>query len=140
MRTKILLLYIVLIIGWPQIMGQTADCWGNFRGDSKLTGVSRATLPDQPAMLWNFNTQGSIMAAPVVCNGVVVVGTVKGALYGINADGTLKWKIITDNSIEAPALILNGVVYAGNLDGTLYAIDLKTGAIKWTYQTEKANF
>ena len=57
-------------------------------------------------------------------------------LYGINADGTLKWKIITENSIEAPALIVDGVVYVGNLDGTLYAIDLETGNIRWTYQTE----
>ncbi len=65
MKIKILLFNILLVICWPQIEAQTGECWGSFRGDPKLTGVSQATIPDQPAMLWNFNTQGSIMAAPV---------------------------------------------------------------------------
>ena len=76
------------------------------------------------------------MAAPVVCKGIIVVGTIKGHLYGINPDGTLKWKIVTENSIEASALIVNDVVYVGNLDGIVYAVDLETGNIKWIYETD----
>jgi eukaryotic-like serine/threonine-protein kinase len=115
---------------------QTGDCWPNFRGDSRLSGVSDASLPDKPALLWNFNAQDGIKAAPVVCDGIIVVGTLEGSLYGIKSDGTLQWKINTENSIEAPAMIVDGVVYVGNLEGTLFAVDLNTGAIKWTYQTD----
>lgn len=128
--------YLVLGMAWNALEAQTGSCWGNFRGDPALTGVSSASLPEKPEMLWNFKTDDGIKAAPVACNGIIVVGTVSGNLYAINEDGTLRWKIITDNSIEAPALIVNGVVYVGNLDGGLYAVDLEKGAIKWTYQTD----
>ena len=87
-------------------------------------------------MLWNFHTQDAIKAAPVVCDGIMVVGTLRGYSFGITTEGTLKWKINTENSIEAPALIVDRMVYVGNLDGTLFAIDLQTGAIRWTYRTE----
>jgi len=118
------------------LRGQQGDCWGSFRGDARLTGVSRTTLPGKPALLWNFNTGDGIKAAPVVCDGVVIAGTVTGQLYGINTDGTLRWKIITENGIEAPALIRDGVAYVGDLDGTLYAIGLTSGKILWKYITE----
>ncbi|MCK4992714.1 MAG: PQQ-like beta-propeller repeat protein, partial [Bacteroidales bacterium] len=132
-----LLLALVIVFGsWTRVHAQTNNCWGNSRGDSKLSGVSKASMPGKPSLLWNFNAQDGIKASPVVCDGIVVVGTMEGFLYGIKTDGTLKWKINTEYSIEASALIVDGIVYVGNLDGTLYAVDLKTGAIKWTYQTE----
>jgi len=133
---RVILMTVGLLLLAEGAQAQSGKCWGNFRGDVKLTGVSNAALPDQPVMLWNFNTTEGIMAAPVVCEGIIVVGTVRGNLYGIKDDGTLKWKIVTENSIEAPALIVDGVVYVGNLDGALYAVDLHTGAIKWTYLTD----
>lgn len=129
-------LFVALSLVFSGEMKAQGDCWGNFRGDTRLTGVSETKLPDRPGLLWNFNTQDGIKASPVVCDGIIVVGTVTGKLFGINSDGTLRWKIDTENGIEAPALIVDGIVYAGNLDGTLYAIDLRTGNIRWTYQTE----
>ena len=120
------LIYIVLgLLGSLALQAQDASCWGNFRGDDQLTGVSQATLPERLQLQWNFSTGGGIKASPVACDGVVVVGTVDGALLGISYEGKLLWKITTENSIEAPALIRGGIVYAGNLDGELFAIDLK---------------
>jgi outer membrane protein assembly factor BamB len=127
---------LMLLAPLSGLKAQGTKCWTNFRGDAELRGVSKATLPDKPAMLWNFNTQDGIKAAPVVCDGIVVVGTLRGYLYGITTEGTLKWKINTENSIEAPALIVDGTVYVGNLDGTLFALDLQSGAIRWTYRTD----
>ena len=136
-----LLLALVIVSGsWTRVHAQTNSCWGNFRGNAEFSGVTKASMPGKPSLLWNFNAQDGIKASPVVCDGVIVVGTLDGLLYGINSDGTLKWKINTEYSIEAPAMIVDGVVYVGNLDGTLYAVDLKTGAIKWTYQTEKTGW
>ena len=105
------ILILGLLLAPVELMAQSANCWGNFRGDAQLTGVSSASLPDQPVLLWNFNTQDGIKAAPVSCDGIVVVGTLQGHLYGITEEGTLKWKIVTENGIEAPALIVDGVAY-----------------------------
>jgi len=117
-------------------LAQQPGCWTNFRGDAALTGVSRAELPARPELLWNFKTDDAIRAAPVVCGGTIVVGTVGGSLYGIHTDGTLGWKIATDNAIEGPALIVGETAYVGNLGGTLHAVDLASGNVRWTYQTE----
>lgn len=113
-----------------------SDCWPNFRGNASLTGVSYASLPDKPTMLWNFKTNDAIKAAPVVCDGTIVVGSVDGNIYGISLEGKLKWKINTENGIEAPALIVDNTAYIGDLDGIVHAIELHTGKVLWTYTTE----
>ena len=101
-----LLLALVFVSGsWTGVQAQTNSCWGNFRGDSELSGVSKASMPNKPVLLWNFNAQDGIKASPVVCNGIVVVGTLEGYLYGIKTDGTLKWKINTEyNGLSVNAI------------------------------------
>lgn len=112
------------------------DCWGNFRGNSALTGVAEVELPGDLRLEWTFKTGDAIKAAPVVCDGIIVAGSLDGNLYGITREGNLKWKINTGNGIESPALIDNGMVYVGNLDGSVFAIELETGKTRWTYDTE----
>src|SRR5437879_948950 len=48
------------------------------------------------------------------------------------------WKFKAKDGIEGAAAIVNGVVYVGSLDEHLYALDLTTGQLKWTYQTDPA--
>jgi len=115
---------------------QAQSCWPGFRGDAELTGVSQAEIPEAPELLWNFATGDAIKAPPVVCDGVIVVGSVDGNLYGITLDGKLKWKINTGNGIEAGALIHAGRVYVANLDGKVMAVELQTGRTLWSYATE----
>jgi hypothetical protein len=43
--------------------------------------------PPEPALLWTFKTSDAVKAAPVVCNGVIVVGSADGNVYGITLDG-----------------------------------------------------
>lgn len=132
MKTTIILMALAI----TSIPGTQPDDWGNFRGDAQLTGVSRSRVPRSPEMLWSFNAGSGIKAAPVASGGVIVVGTTEGALLGINDDGSLKWKFMSENAFEAPALIVGNTVYAGNLDGELMAVDLHTGSVRWSYETE----
>jgi outer membrane protein assembly factor BamB len=132
MRNSITILSIFL----TAISLHAQSCWPNFRGDPQFTGTSTASIPSNPSLLWNFKTNDAIKAAPVVCDGIIVVGSVDGNVYGITMEGKLKWKINTGNGIEASALIHKGVAYIGNLDGKVFAIELTTGKTLWTYATE----
>jgi outer membrane protein assembly factor BamB len=50
----------------------------------------------------------------------------------------VRWKFKAKDGIEGAAAIVNGAVYVGSLDEHLYALDLATGQVKWTYQTDQA--
>jgi len=126
-----LLLNVALIA-----QGQTSSCWSNFRGDMQLRGRTPVSVPDNPALLWNFKTEDAIKAAPVLCKDIIIIGSVDGNVYGLGLDGSLKWKINTGNGIEAPALIHEGMAYVGNLDGKVFAIEVNSGRTRWTYETE----
>ena len=109
------------------LLAQTKDCWPSFRGGQQLQGVTADRLPAQPRLLWTFQAEDDIKASPVVCNGILVVGSVNGCLYGVNMEGKQLWSLQTENAIEAPALIFEATVFVGNMDGTLLALDLYTG-------------
>src|SRR5438132_3146594 len=50
----------------------------------------------------------------------------------------IRWKFKAKDGIEGAAAIVNGTVYVGSLDEHLYALDLVTGQVKWSYQTDPA--
>ncbi|MGI8483458.1 MAG: PQQ-binding-like beta-propeller repeat protein [Thermomicrobiales bacterium] len=45
------------------------------------------------------------------------------------------WQVEVKGPISATPVIADGVAYVGSYDGSLYAIDLRTGAVRWTYAT-----
>ncbi len=86
----------------------------------------------------SYTTGDKVVSSPAVSSdGTVYVGSHDNKLHAVNPDGTFKWEYTTGGDVRSsPAIGADGTVYVGNLDGTLYAVDLNTGAIKWTYQTE----
>jgi outer membrane protein assembly factor BamB len=50
----------------------------------------------------------------------------------------VRWQFKAKDSVEGTAAIVHGTVYIGCLDEHLYALDLATGRVKWTYQTDPA--
>jgi outer membrane protein assembly factor BamB len=50
----------------------------------------------------------------------------------------IRWKFKAQDGIEGAAAIVDGTVYIGSLDEHLYALDLATGRLKWSYQTDPA--
>lgn len=113
-----------------------AQNWPIFRGDQQLQGVAAVPFDSSPKLLWSLKPGDGIKAAPVVSDGIMVVGSDNGFLYALNEAGKKLWEFNTENAVEAPALILNGTVYIGNLYGDLFALDLKTGELKWKYLTD----
>jgi eukaryotic-like serine/threonine-protein kinase len=64
MVRKIWLVFIIGFIG-NQVFPQATVSWPIFRGSQQLTGYSKTELPDQPKLLWTFQTGDNIKSAPV---------------------------------------------------------------------------
>jgi outer membrane protein assembly factor BamB len=80
-----------------------------------------------------------IVGGPAEADGVVVVGSSDGRVYGFGAeDGTELWRFETKGKVWATPAIADGVVYIGSLDKRLYALDLMTGTERWSYATKGA--
>jgi outer membrane protein assembly factor BamB len=105
----------ILKIGDSSTPGATAD---NVRPELPLI-VAKESLPDN----W-----------PVFRGNALQTGVAGSKLPD---DLEIVWKFTAKDGFEGAACIVNGIVYVGCEDGHLYALDLKTGAKKWEYLTEK---
>jgi outer membrane protein assembly factor BamB len=81
-----------------------------------------------------------VLALPTGANGVAVIRTVDGRVYGLDADsGKRIWihdrtvPLLTLRGNSAP-LIHNGIVITGSDSGKLAALTLKTGTVLWETQ------
>jgi outer membrane protein assembly factor BamB len=89
------------------------------------------------------NKGGWVISSPAVKDGVVYFPTSDGTQFkAMNiATGALLWRTVNKAvSFSSPA-IAEDVVYFGAHDGWLRALDLKTGAVRYEFQTDgsKAN-
>jgi len=111
--------------------------WQIFRGDSQLSGISGATLPEKIKLLWSFKTEDDIKSSPVIGNDFVFIGSNDGFVYALKlGDGELVWKFDTGDAVEAPPLFLRNTIYVGSLNGLFFALDAHTGKVKWKFTTE----
>lgn len=71
---------------------------------------------------------------PAVANGLLVIGTLDGHVYGLDAkDGSPRWEAnVGAEVITAPALV-GGTAFVRTQDGRIYALDTSTGDRRWVY-------
>lgn len=87
--------------------------------------------------LWKAQVSSEILAPPLVESGIVVVRSVDGRIYGLDAlDGTRKWvyqgatPALTVRS-SAGVVITQGAVFAGFAGGKMIAMSLFNGNVGW---------
>lgn len=115
----------------------TATSWPMFRGEPGLIGVSPATIPDQPALLWTYKTGGPVKSSAAIVNGKVYIGSDDKLVHCIDAaSGEKVWTFATEGEIEASPLVLDGRVFVGSSDGIFYAVDATTGKEVWRFKTD----
>ncbi len=123
----------------PQAAAQAVsfggENWTVFRGDAELTGQAAGDLPDKLKLAWKFQTEGEIVAAPVIAEGTAFVSSADKHLYAIQLQtGKEKWRFEADDELHASPLYFENTIYIGSGSGTFYAIDAETGQAKWTFK------
>ena len=88
--------------------------------------------------LWSFQAHGAVTASPVVARGRVYVGSFASVFFALDArTGKEVWRFDgADKWYWGGAVADESTIYAPSLDGNVYALDVDTGDLKWTLQTE----
>jgi outer membrane protein assembly factor BamB len=105
-----------------------------------LAGTARGeVLAFEPSgkLLWKAQLSGEVLSPPAAADGVVVVRTGDGRIYGLNAgDGKQRWvyqRAMPPLAVRSFAgiVVSRGAVFAGFPGGRLVAIALATGNVGW---------
>lgn len=105
-----------------------------------LVGTARGeVLAFEPSgkSVWKTQLTGEVLAPPVAADGVVVVRTGDGRIYGLNAaDGKRRWvyqRALPPLAVRSYAgvVVTRGGVFAGFPGGRLVAIALENGNVGW---------
>ncbi len=115
----------------------------NFIKALEACGVETSLYTDPPTYEghdaspnWTFKTDGWVLTAPVVADGVVYVGSDDGNLYALAAEnGEQLLSFATGDVIRSLPSVVDGTVYFGSNDNHLYALDAATGVELWRYDT-----
>jgi outer membrane protein assembly factor BamB len=124
-----------------------AAVWSTYHGDTRLTGLVDATLPESPEILWRFQTDGSIYHTPVADEHGIYIHTLKGRVYGLGFAGAERWSRLFIREVrgdgtemterfDSPIAAFLGMVIVCSLDGAIYALDSATGEDKWKYDLD----
>lgn len=128
--TSLLLLFSL------SLTGQTQDSWPIFRGDAALSGFTKSEFPETLDILWTFKGGDQFKGSPVIYNGVIVVASMDGLLYGLNLAGKELWVYTCESGFEASATISHNKVYIGDMAGQMHCLNLETGTLLWSFKTD----
>jgi len=113
------------------------DWWPMLQRDSKHSGYSTCKIPNKPALSWSFSgPEEHFLAAPVVINGIVFIGSWEGNFYALNeTNGKPIWSYPTGPVNRVSATVDEGKVFVGTQSGIVYCLDLE-GNLIWNFTTE----
>ncbi|MBR0250842.1 MAG: PQQ-binding-like beta-propeller repeat protein [Synergistaceae bacterium] len=88
--------------------------------------------------LWHAKIGDPVTTSPVTDGNLIVVGTGRGIVAGLNAkDGSIIWNFSTEGGeVASDPVIAGGIVYVAAGDGRVYAVDAATGRTRYTYKAE----
>ncbi len=111
------------------------DSAPTFHYNPQRTGLTPNIGPDEPALLWRFQTGASLFSSPVIANdGTLYLASTDGKLYALDQSGTMQWSFQAEEALFAtPAIGPDNTIYLGDLAGNYYAIS-PDGNEKWRYQ------
>jgi len=109
--------------------------WSIFRGNTSLSGYTKAALPDKPVLLWEFKSDAYTKSSPVVYDQIAYWSDRRGRIFGVNIEGKLVFDYAMETAVDAIPMIYDSVLYIGRIDGNLCAISLSMHDMLWTFET-----
>lgn len=114
------------------------SAWPMSLHDARHTSQSSYNGPSWPSLAWSYVTTSTVNppvveSSPVIApDGTIYITEVRGNVYAINPNGTLKWNYSTGQYAEytSAAVAADGTLYL-NTDNRLFAFD-NAGRLKWT--------
>jgi outer membrane protein assembly factor BamB len=108
--------------------------------NTKLKGIARIFIfllfsyvaHANDAIKWTFETNGKVIAAPIIQGDTIFIGSLDGYFYAINAaTGNEIWKYNTNNEIRTTAVIFNKELICFESGNTMFGLDLG-GNLLWS--------
>ena len=108
--------------------------------DSEYVGTPKGQIiafDDTGKKRWSTQLSSEILGVPKAAEGIVVIRTEDGRIYGLNADdGKQKWmyqRVLPALILRSQAslLITKGAIFAGYPGGKLVALSLDNGNVGW---------
>jgi outer membrane protein assembly factor BamB len=106
--------------------------------------VAPSSLPDRPAILWRYRTEGEIRNPPVAGGGRLFVVDGKGTVHALDLSGKRIWSRTLEEGIRggervrekflAPPLYAGGNLLLASNGGTLHALVADSGRTRWKYR------
>ncbi|MCL2561169.1 MAG: PQQ-binding-like beta-propeller repeat protein [Rikenellaceae bacterium] len=113
----------------------TSTDWSIFRGDTSLSAYTKASLPDDPVLLWTFKSGAYTKSSPVVYDRVAYWSDRRGRIFGVNLEGEQVFEYALHTAVDANPMVYDSVLYIGRIDGYLSAVSLTTGELLWNFET-----
>jgi outer membrane protein assembly factor BamB/tRNA A-37 threonylcarbamoyl transferase component Bud32 len=86
---------------------------------------------------WRFRSRRGILAAPVLSDGLVFIGSLDWNFYALdNRSGWSAWKYRAGGPIVSTAAVWEDLIFFGAADGYIYALEASDGRLVWRYETE----
>ncbi|KAA1261556.1 Outer membrane protein assembly factor BamB precursor [Rubripirellula obstinata] len=99
--------------------------------------LPQQVLPDQLAVLWEYDSGEAIEAAPAVSSGRVFVADVMGKVTAIDQQSGAKiWSKDFGTGFIASPAVQGEVLVIGDFDGNVYAMSTDDGTLKWQTKTD----
>ena len=117
-----------------------ADEWVTAQRGNFHTGyVPGPAFDPSGEVAWQFQTEGQILGAPAVVDGLVFVGSNDRRIVALDEEsGSVVWEHPLDIQPNSVPTVAGDFLYWGLRDGRLIALDYKTGDTVWTYKTGAA--
>lgn len=97
-------------------------------------GTVMRLAPDTGQVVWRTDVKSRLSAGVGSDGFTIAVGSPRGELIALGADGKEIWRAQVGGELLSPPLIGRGLVISRSSDNRVTAFDAATGKRRWTYQ------